>query len=161
MAAIITFDKTNRLINVGGTTEVSIQELINAIRNFEDELVNFDIPSIASASGKESLGGDLFVGITLKLLNWKLKFEDRDPPNTVCNVTGGNLIAVDGSGYFMNSIEPSNNVTVTKTASTSAGLVGGGWGATVSEYQAAGTFGKLMKDTKGRVDNIQALILTK
>ena len=165
MVATIVFDKINRLIIVESpTTGVTVQELINAIRNFEDDLVNFDISTIATASGKDNLGGDppLFIGITLKLLNWKVKFEDRQGQEyIICSVTGGNLLAVDGNNQFMEPVEPSSFVTVVKTSSVSAALIGGGWEATVSEYQAAGTFGKLMKDTKGRVDNIQALILTK
>ena len=72
-----------------------------------------DIYKIADASGKEDLGGGLFVGITLKLINWTLKFEDRAGPTTIlCDVGAGNLLGVSGSVdadnfVFVNPIEPS------------------------------------------------------
>lgn len=121
----VIFDKANKLIIIEApATTITIQELVNAIREWEEELENFDVAKIADASGKEDLGGGLKVGITLKLLGWKLKFADRTGPDTVlCEVTGGNLVAVDAAGHFVNPIEPSSYVTVTKTASVSAALI--------------------------------------
>jgi hypothetical protein len=122
----IKFDKVNRIIEVESPdTEVSIQTLIDSIRDYEEELYNMEIGTIATASGKEDLGGNLSVGITLKLLNWKLKFEDRSGPDyIVCNVTGGNLLAVDSNDVFVNPIEPASYVTVTKTSAVSAAIIG-------------------------------------
>lgn len=103
-----------------------MQDLVDAIRVYEAELDNLDIPKICDASGKEDLGGGVLVGITVKLWNWKLQFEARPGPATeVVDVTGGNLVAVDGystdpSVNFVNPIEPSAFVTVTKTSSASA-----------------------------------------
>jgi len=118
----IVFDKPNRIIEIEApATEVTIQELLYAIRGYENTIPGMDIAKIADASGKEDLGGGVLVGITLKLFNWKLKFSDRPGPTwIVCNVTGGNLVAVDGTGTFVNPIEPSSFVTVTKTSSASA-----------------------------------------
>ena len=111
----LSFSKTDRIITVElPDTEVTVQELINAVRDWEDELVNTEVPKVADASGKDDLGGGLAVGITLKLLNWKVKFEDRSGPDWVdCSVTGGNLIAVDANNQPMNPIEPAAYVTVT------------------------------------------------
>lgn len=103
-----------------------MQDLVDAIRVYEADLDNLDIPKICDASGKEDLGGGVLVGITVKLWNWKLQFEARPGPTTeVVDVTGGNLVAVDGystdpSVNFVNPIEPSDFVTVTKTSSASA-----------------------------------------
>jgi len=121
----ITFDKVNKWIVVTiPDTEVTIQDLIDAIRDYEDELVNLDIPKIADCTGKEELGGGVYVGLTLKLIDWKLKFEDRPGPDYVtCNVRGGNLVAYDTTAEeYVNPIEPSAYVTVTLTASSSATL---------------------------------------
>ena len=120
----ITFDKLNRLVIVGiDDTEVTIQQLINAIRVYEGLSQNMEIASIAFASGKDDLGGGLLVGITLRLLNWKLKFQDRSGPDYIlCNVSGGNLAAVDANNVSVNPIQPSAYVTVTKTSSTSAAI---------------------------------------
>lgn len=93
--ASFSFDEINKIITVEApATEVTIQELINAIRDWEDELDNMDLPKVADASGKESLGGGLVVGITLNLLNnWQLKFEDRPGPDFIqCIVKDGNLV---------------------------------------------------------------------
>ena len=118
------FDKVNRIIEVAAPdTGVTVQQLINAIRDWEDELLNFDMPKVADASGKEDLGGGVKVGITLKLLNWKVKFEDRGNPPIVCTIYGGNLVAVDSNGNPMSPITPSENVTVMLTQSSSATML--------------------------------------
>lgn len=129
MAYQFSYDKINKIITIPlPKTEVTIQELLNDIRDFEDEVIGIDIYKIADASGKEELGGGVQVGITLKLIEWKLKFADRPGPNWVnCNVRGGNLVAVEidsttGEEIFVVPIEPSAYVTVSLTASSSATL---------------------------------------
>ena len=98
---------------------ITIQSLVNQIRNWEDNQVNLAYDRLLSASGKEDLGGETAVGITAKLENTKLKFEARDVATT-CYVGGGNLVAVDSYGVSMFPIEPSTNVTVQLTQSSSA-----------------------------------------
>lgn len=122
----IIFDRINKLIIVEApATAVTIQELVNAIRDWEDELENMDLPQIAFASGKDILRPGLMVGVTLRLLNgWRLKFEDRPGPDWVrCDVTGGNLTAVDEAGEFIDPIAPSAYVTVYGVSDVSAGLI--------------------------------------
>ena len=80
-----------------------------------------DCSQVASAGGKDDLGGGTLVGITLKLLNWKLKFADKGSA-TVCTISGGNLVAVNEYGDSMSPIEPSTNVTVMLAQSSSATL---------------------------------------
>lgn len=122
---VLSFDKITRIITVPATTtEITIQELINGIRDWEDELANMETPKVAEASGKEDLGGGLSVGITLKLINWKLKFEDRSGPDYIdCGVTGGNLVAVNANNLPMNPIQPAAYVTVTIVKAVSAALI--------------------------------------
>jgi len=68
--ATITYNKDDRLIEVDiADTEITIQELINSIRDYEDSQFAMDIPKIATATGKQSLGGGILVGITLELLD--------------------------------------------------------------------------------------------
>lgn len=123
MATFI-FDKLNRLIIVQSpTTTVSCQEILNACRDFEDEFYGIDIYHIAVASGKQDLGGGVSVGITLTLLNWRLQFEARPGPDWIaCEVNGGNLLAVDSVGEFINPIAPSAYVSATRTTAASATL---------------------------------------
>lgn len=121
----IIFDKLAQLIIVEAPdTEITIQELVDAIREWEDELSSMDIARVADASGKEDLGGGTLVGVTLLLIDWKIQFEARPGPAWVlCSVTGGNLVSVDDIGDSQNAIEPSAYVTVNTTASSSATLL--------------------------------------
>jgi len=100
---------------------ITIQSLVNQIRNWEDNQANLTYPSLLSASGKEDLGGGASVGITAKLENAKLKFADRTEATT-CLVYGGNLVAVDVDDANMYPIEPSNNTTVTISQSSSPSI---------------------------------------
>jgi hypothetical protein len=119
--ATFEFDPINRVITVlSPDTEITVQELINAIRDWEDDHLEWE--QVADASGKETVSPGLQTAITLKLLNWHLKFEERTEP-TVCLVRGGNLLAVDGGGNYMYPISPSQNVTVTISQSTAAALL--------------------------------------
>lgn len=158
-----TFDKTANIITVAEPDlTVTISELITAIRDFEDNQFGMDISKIADASGKEDLGGGVSVGLTLKLLDWKLKFADRAGPTTVlADVVGGNLIAVDANGDFVNPIEPSTFVTVTKTASSSATIASGDasaiadavWNELISQHQNTGSFGETLFHTSESATN--------
>lgn len=110
---------------------ITIQSLVNQIRDWEDDQTNLCYPKLLSASGKESLGGDVYVGITAVLENAKLKFADRTSP-TDCDVLGGNLVAIDEYGNPTNPIQHSANVTVTVSKSSSATMV---WDAVINEIQ--------------------------
>jgi len=103
-------------------TSVSCQQLLNAIRDYEDNPEGMDLPSIAVASGKEDLGGGILIGITLKLIDWKVEFEDRLPPTTIaCEVTGGNLVCWDSIlEEYVNPILASDFTQVTRTVAASA-----------------------------------------
>jgi hypothetical protein len=115
------FDPINRIITVlAPDTEITVQELINAIRDWEDDHLEWD--KVADATGKDYLGAGLYTAITVRLLNWRLKFQDRDQP-TACIVRGGNLLAVDAQGNYMYPIAPAQNVTVAIAQSTAASLL--------------------------------------
>ena len=97
---------------------LTIQNLVNQIREWEHEPLNLGYAKLLSASGKEDLGGGASVGITAKLENTKLKFAARGSLTT-CTVFGGNLVAVDSAGASMFPIESSTNVTVQLAQSSS------------------------------------------
>jgi len=103
-------------------TSITIQSLVNQIRDWEDEQANLSYPYLLIASGKEVLDESTKVGITAVLINTKLKFADRTSP-TDCDIYGGNLVAVDVDGYPINAVEYAENVTVTIAKSSSATLV--------------------------------------
>lgn len=115
----LTFDKVNKIITLlSPDTEIAIQDLLNSIREWEDELTSMDVPIVAFCAGKESLGGGVVVGLTLTLLNdWQLAFEARTGPDYIqCKVSGGNIVAVNVNG----PIYPTAFTQVLITASSSA-----------------------------------------
>lgn len=70
-------------------TDVDILDLLNAIRDAEASKTGIQYAKIANASGKESLGGDVQVGVTVQLLDWQLQFWEG---NYIAKITGGNLV---------------------------------------------------------------------
>ncbi len=129
-------------------TTVGIQELINEIRDYEDELKDMDHPSVANASGKQILGGGVFVGITLELLdNWRVQFESRPGPLFASvSITGGNLVTIND--FNDNPAKPSPFTVVTVTLSSSATLLSGGgfWDLLLADHRVTGSFGKSITD---------------
>lgn len=165
----IAFDEINKLIIVElPATEVTCQELLNAIREHEADLMNLDLASIATASGKEEVGTNLFTGITLRLIDWKVKFADREPPTWItCEIKGGNLLCWDTEeSKYVNPIEPAAYVTAVKTAAVSAVMVASDyeeiadnvWDEAFIEHQSPGSMGKLVKSIDQNVGDIQGLL---
>jgi hypothetical protein len=104
-------------------TEVTIQELVNLCRDWEDDVEGMPYPSLISAAGKENLGGGVKVGITATLLNAVIAFEARPGPSYVqCRISGGNLVAVDDVGGDISPIFPTAFTQVLTTSSSSATL---------------------------------------
>jgi len=151
---MINFDKVNRLIIVAApVVDVSVQELLNAVRNWESAQENLVQAQVATAAGKDFLGGGLIVGVTLTLLNgWRVQFESRSAP-TVCRVTGGNLVALDIDGNPIFPLAYSINVLATIAASSSATLIGADasidpWAAELPGVYAPGSAGNII----GKID---------
>lgn len=118
-----TFDKTNQIIQCESPdAEFTIQELFNAVRDYEDDFPNIEVNKIADAYGKQDLGGGVLVGITMVLYDWKVQFEPRGGPDwELCNIRGGNLVRYDtGTEQYGNPVNPTAYVTVTLTSSSSA-----------------------------------------
>ncbi len=90
------FDFVNEIITVPDSlTEISMQDLINEIRDIEDELSPaMAYHKIADAYGKDDLGGGVYTAITVNLIpDWQLKFEDRTGPDYInVYVKDGNLV---------------------------------------------------------------------
>ena len=105
-------------------TEISIQTLTNEIKDWEDEPSSLTYPILVKTFGKQTLGGGIFVGITAELQNAKVSFQARDgtddPPEVLCTISGGNLVAVDSTGLPMNPIFPTAYTQVIIAQSSSA-----------------------------------------
>ena len=121
----IDWNLSPRIIEVAITsTEVQMQDLIDTLREAEEHFPNLSYFHIVDSSGKESLGGGVSIGITLKLRNAQLKFADRGGPSfVICYVTGGNLVAVDSADYPMEPIATSDYVQVIMIRSAASTVV--------------------------------------
>jgi len=120
----LVFDKATKIITIESPqTTISIQDLHDDIRLFEHLAQNLEEGTIANASGKQSLGGGVTVGITLELVNnWRIAFAARPGPDTVnCTVTGGNLVATND--YENNPVYPTAYTQVTISQSSSATVI--------------------------------------
>ncbi|MBU0572694.1 right-handed parallel beta-helix repeat-containing protein [Patescibacteria group bacterium] len=108
-------------------TEISIQDLTDQIKDWEDEPADLAFPILIRTYGKQPLGGGSFVGITAVLQNAKISFEARDgldtPPEVLCTISGGNLVAVDDVGASMNPIHPTAYTQVVIAQSTSPSII--------------------------------------
>jgi len=104
------------------STELTIQDLHDTLRYLEDtEGASF--PYIIDSAGKESLGGGVYVGITTTLQNCKVAFEDRAGPTFAqCNISGGNLVAVDDVGDNIDPIQTTDYTQIIRVSSSSATL---------------------------------------
>lgn len=117
-----------RIIEVAAPSiQLSVQDLYDTLRSLGAEAI--DEPEIIDGSGKESLGAGVLVGLTIKLLNAKVKFEDRTGPSwVVCSIGEGNLVAVDEGGDPINPVEPSayTQVQVVMSAAGTITITGSG-----------------------------------
>ncbi|KKU68583.1 MAG: hypothetical protein UX92_C0019G0018, partial [Candidatus Amesbacteria bacterium GW2011_GWA1_47_20] len=91
---------------------------------WEDEPSSLTYPILVKTFGKQTLGGGIFVGITAELQNAKVSFQARDgtdtPPEVLCTISGGNLVALDANGASMNPIYPTAYTQVVIAQSSSA-----------------------------------------
>lgn len=104
---------------------ILIQDLINACRAAEASPQGVAFPSIASASGKETLGSGVAVGITLLLLGtWRVYSTKSSGDLTVL---GGNLVKAGGASPFRSnpSVATFNILSASSTIVTTGGGGGG------------------------------------
>ncbi len=166
---VLSFDRLTKLITVPITdTKVTIQELLNESRDYQDELPIMDMKNMINCYGKQPLGDGVYVGLTAELLDgWQIKFADRPGPNTIeCTVSGGNIVAYDETGTSQFPLEPSNYVFATISASSSATLIDFSptfiadavWDENLSTHTTPGTAGKIVSSIKKLVDAIIAFV---
>jgi len=113
-----------RLLTVlAPSTEISVQDIVDTCRYFEDSDIGVNYEYLIDAAGKEPLGGVTYVGITATLNNCYIAFEARLGPNWIlCTIAGGNIVAVDAVGAELDPRYPTAYVSVDRTASSSATL---------------------------------------
>lgn len=94
-----------RVIEVDSpTTNISIQELVDLIRAWEDKVIGLNYPFLIDAAGKEELGGGVRVGITATLQNAIIAFAMQggvDSSGTVTTADTTGRVLTDSAGTFI------------------------------------------------------------
>ena len=94
-----------RLIQVDSpTTNISIQEIVDLVRAWEDTARGLNFPHLIDATGKDNLGGGVSVGITATLQNAIISFEVQggvDSSGTVTTLDATGVVLTDASGTFI------------------------------------------------------------
>jgi len=114
----LAFNYLSRLIEVQSPqTDIDCQVLYDAIAEEQATARGIGFPRIASASGKESLGSGVAVGITVALLGgWQLRFW---PGDYVARIAGGNLVGYAGA----DPVAPAPGVTILLIQSAASTVV--------------------------------------
>jgi hypothetical protein len=131
----ISVDYDQHLILVTGQDTLSCQELYDFVREIESDEHGITHDQICSGSGKEDLGGGVYVGMTINLFSpWQIKF---DAGNYIAKIAGGNLVG----GIFGDPIAYSAGVQVLLIQSAASTIVIGdgssGTGISAGEVAAA------------------------
>jgi len=92
----VDFSRSPRVATVAApSVEVTMQDYVDTIRTIESSFQAMSFPYLIDASGKQPLGGGVFVGITVSQLNLKLAFEARYTPAQTGTVTTGSSAPVN------------------------------------------------------------------
>jgi len=120
------------------STSLSMQDLVDTCRVLEMDPVWFDEDHLIDASGKDQIDVGVYVGITACLRNAVVSFEARTGPAwAICKIVGGNLVAKDALGVYMDPRLHMAFTSIDVEKSTSAALLSGSGGATPEEIREA------------------------
>lgn len=123
--ASVSFDPTAMVATVQlPDTAISIQSLYDQFVAYESRAHEMTHSRAILGGGKFDYGtGDLTV-VSVRLLGWKLAFAARSGPSWVeCQVTGGNLSAVDAVNVATTPIQGTDYVTVQYAQATTGALI--------------------------------------
>ena len=107
----VRWDLSPRLITIAApSTEITIQDLHDTLRELEAQQQNLIYPSIIETAGKESLGGGVSVGLTATLQNACISFEARltsitDGYATAFTPTGGTIFTDSNAMFITDGVE--------------------------------------------------------
>ena len=120
------------------STSLSLQDLVDTCRGLEMDPVHFEEDHLIDASGKDQIDVGVYVGITACLRNAVVSFEARTGPGwALCKIVGGNLVAKDALGVYMDPRKHMAFTSIDVEKSTSAALLSGSGGATPEEIREA------------------------
>lgn len=171
----ITWYTSPRILTVAAPSdEISIQEIVDTCREFEDSTTGVNYEYLIDAAGKEELGGNTQVGITATLNNAQIAFEARLGPDwELMTIGGGNLVAVDENGDELDPRKPTAYTSVDRAASSSATLITSDptsasytpaevadavWDEDTASHTISGSFGETVSDIKTDTSLIPGIV---
>jgi len=86
------------------TTNISVQEIVDLVRAWEDTVRGLHFPYLIDATGKDVLGGGVFVGVTATLQNAVIAFAIQggvDSSGTVTTPDTTGVVLTDSAGTFI------------------------------------------------------------
>jgi hypothetical protein len=100
-------------------SEASVQDVVNAIRAWEDSIEGHLYEPLIDAAGKEDLGGSVSVGITATLQNAKLRFAARPEALSIGSATSadsnGQILTDTAADFIADGVYPGCTVINTTT----------------------------------------------
>jgi len=106
-----------RIMEVLTAKDITVQQIIDACREWEDTVVGLSYPYLIDAAGKEELGGGVTVGITATLKNTQIMFTTRSTPlddgsGRTCdaNDTTGKQLYVDDANFVADGVAVGDTV---------------------------------------------------
>ena len=143
------------------TTLVTVEELITAIRQSEDDLANMTYPYIIDTAGKSDLGGGVTTGITLTLSSlWQIQFWNRVVRGTIKD---GNVVGGVGGVPIKNT---GGNDTILQLGAVATSIAEGDaeaiadaiWDEDLTTHTTSKTAGWFVKKIKAITDAILAMV---
>jgi len=117
------FSFEDKLITADNTIdEITAQELANAIRDAEDDLLGQHFDKIADMAGKTAIGGDVATGIIIELLGWSIVSAKTSGSFTLKD---GTIIGTGVAGDVFSANENVSQVNLMTQAGVITTTVGG------------------------------------
>lgn len=115
-------------VPIADGTSITVQEVYNQFKDFEDEPQNMDLKRMIKAGGKDFIAVGRETVITMTLLDgWLLAFEARPGPATIlCTVDDGNIVALDALGVPQYPISPTLFTSVSIAQATTGAVITAG-----------------------------------
>ena len=166
----ITLNPITKIVHITSPTDtVTIQELVNTIRDWEDELENMSYAKVVDAVGKADLGSSVYTAITMTLSStWQIQFWSGV---TLGTVKDGNLVG-GVSGEPIKATGGSDTIVVINQVGGTIAVSGSGvtpqdkidiaelaWDEDLSTHTTPGTSGDIVTKTNKKVDRNMVLIM--
>jgi hypothetical protein len=155
-----------RIIEVAApSVQLKCQDLHDTLRYLAALPEAMDEDDIVDSSGKEPLGGGITVGLTVKLLNAKVRFQSRNGPETTqCIILDGTLVTDDGSTpvapSYYTSVAVMNQVggVIATSSADVAAITDAVWGKHLNETVPTGSYGEAIIRVDANVKLIPAVL---